>query len=60
MSCDDCEFYRWYYDHCDKWDCKTDERSICDFFVEYKKSLRERIVNCQQFEKFVQSKKVVS
>lgn len=45
MHCDDCKFYRWYYDHCDKWNCKTDERSFCNAFEERKKPLREIMVN---------------
>lgn len=27
--CDDCIYYSWYYDHCHKWDCDTDNRSVC-------------------------------
>lgn len=26
--CDDCKHFRWYYEHCDKWDCQIDDRSV--------------------------------
>jgi hypothetical protein len=28
MNCDDCIHYHWYYDYCDKWECKVDAREI--------------------------------
>lgn len=33
-NCDNCYYYRWYYDHCKKWDCKVDDRSVCNGFAE--------------------------
>lgn len=27
--CDNCIYYRWYYDHCDLFDCEVDARSMC-------------------------------
>ena len=32
--CDNCFHYHWYYDYCDEWNCKVDDRSICDKFAE--------------------------
>lgn len=26
--CDNCKYYAWYYDWCDKWKCKVDSREI--------------------------------
>ena len=31
--CDNCMYYQWYYDKCDKWECNVDERSVCACFV---------------------------
>lgn len=31
-KCDNCHFYTWYYDYCQKWDCEKDARSVCDNF----------------------------
>lgn len=30
--CDECKYYCWYYDHCEKWDCKVDEKSTHNCF----------------------------
>lgn len=27
--CDNCEYYQWYYDKCEKYQCETDARSVC-------------------------------
>lgn len=27
--CDNCAYYSWYYDYCNKWDCEVDDRSVC-------------------------------
>ena len=34
--CDNCSYYRWYYDYCDRWGCKVDGRSVCDEHKERK------------------------
>ena len=34
-KCDNCKHYHWYYDHCERWDCEMDGRSIHDCFVPY-------------------------
>lgn len=47
MHCDDCKFYRWYYDHCDKWNCKTDERSFCNAFEEMNKPILKFMLSQQ-------------
>lgn len=31
-NCDNCTYYHWYYDYCDKWKCEVDERSIYSCF----------------------------
>ena len=30
--CDNCTYYRWYFDWCTKWKCEKDYRSLCDFW----------------------------
>ena len=32
--CDNCIYYNWYYNRCNKYDCEMDERSVCIFFTE--------------------------
>lgn len=32
MNCDNCKCYKWYYDHCDKWNCEVDEREVHNCF----------------------------
>ena len=27
--CDNCTFFKWYFDYCTKWKCTKDYRSIC-------------------------------
>ena len=27
--CDTCKYYEWYYDKCNKYNCKVDDRSVC-------------------------------
>lgn len=28
MMCDNCKYYHWYYDYCDKWQCVVDNKSV--------------------------------
>jgi len=35
-NCDSCIHYCWYYDYCDKWECKVDEREIHECYEEIK------------------------
>ena len=35
--CDNCNYYNWYYNRCNKYDCETDERSVCASFAENEK-----------------------
>ena len=30
--CDNCTYYKWYFDWCTKWKCEMDYRSLCDFW----------------------------
>ena len=30
--CDNCLRYHWYYDYCDKWQCKVDAREVHDCY----------------------------
>lgn len=32
MNCDNCKWYRWYYDRCEKWKCEMDAREIHNCF----------------------------
>ena len=32
MNCDNCKWYRWYYDRCEKWKCEIDAREIHNCF----------------------------
>ena len=32
MSCDNCKWYNWYYDHCAKWDCEVDAKEVHSCF----------------------------
>lgn len=36
MNCDKCKYYHWYCDWCAKWDCKVNERAVCNCFEEAK------------------------
>ena len=44
MSCDDCKYYHWYYDWCDKWKCEVDARSTYNCFESYKTPIRDAMV----------------
>ena len=44
MRCDDCRYYRWYYDWCDKWQCEVDARSIHNCFEKYATPIRDEMV----------------
>lgn len=28
--CDNCKYYEWYYDKCNKYNCEVDGRSVCN------------------------------
>lgn len=32
MNCDNCKWYRWYYDRCEKWKCEMDARAVHNCF----------------------------
>ena len=34
MNCDKCDYFRWYYNWCDKWKCEVHWKSVCSFFKE--------------------------
>lgn len=34
--CDNCKYYQWYYNKCDKYDCTIDARSVCNSYVSNK------------------------
>ena len=44
MNCDGCKYYRWYYDHCDKWDCKVNEKEVHNCFEQYATPIRDTMV----------------
>lgn len=31
-NCDNCKYYKWYYDYCEKWKCKVDDREVHSCF----------------------------
>lgn len=32
MVCDECKYYNWYTDLCEKWKCTVDEREVHNCF----------------------------
>lgn len=40
--CDNCIYYKWYFDWCTKWKCEMDYRSVCDFWKNDKENWRNR------------------
>ncbi len=44
MNCDSCKHYRWYYDHCNKWDCEVDAREIHNCFETRDTPIRDTMV----------------
>ena len=39
--CDNCKYYDWYYDKCDKYNCEVDRRSVCNGYESMTKWLNE-------------------
>lgn len=33
--CDICQYYEWYYDKCQLYDCEVDARSVCSDYLKY-------------------------
>lgn len=33
-NCDNCKYYKWYYDYCEKWKCEVDDREVHSCFIE--------------------------
>lgn len=31
--CDNCIYYHWYEDRCEKYECETDARSVCSSYI---------------------------
>ena len=31
-NCDNCKYYKWYYDYCEKWKCEVDDREVHSCF----------------------------
>ena len=40
--CDNCTYYKWYFDWCTKWKCEMDYRSLCDFWKNDMENWRNR------------------
>ena len=36
QCCDNCTYYQWYYDWCEKWHCEVDFRSKCNSYTNEK------------------------
>lgn len=43
MNCDNCKYYNWYYDYCNKWKCKVDEREVYSCY-EHRKENDKRLI----------------
>lgn len=57
MNCDDCKYYHWYSDHCDKYDCTVDARSVCNGFEPHEGTIRAAMVYATEEEPKVMLKK---
>lgn len=42
--CDECKFYKWYYDYCEKWQCKIDPREVHNCFEKYDTPILDMMV----------------
>lgn len=40
--CDNCKYYEWFWDKCNKWDCEVDDRSCCSEFSPNKSFLESQ------------------
>ena len=46
MFCyDDCKYYHWYYDWCDRWQCEVDAREVYNSFESYNTPILNAMVN---------------
>lgn len=45
VDCDECKHYVWYYDHCEKWNCKVDPREVHNCYVKRDTPIRDMMVN---------------
>lgn len=43
QNCDNCKYYRWYHDYCDKYKCQIDPREVHNCFEPRKKWLPDTI-----------------
>ena len=43
--CDNCIYYKWYYDKCTKFDCEVDARSVCSEFVAFESGRKNNDCN---------------
>lgn len=48
MNCDNCRFYRWYYDRCEKWNCEVDAREVHNCFEQRETPVRDAMANSGQ------------
>ena len=59
MKCDNCKYYRWYYNHCEKWDCDVDERAVHNCFEKQDTPIYDATVkttNIKQTERSIYEK----
>lgn len=45
MNCDNCEYYSWYYDRCEKWNCEVDAREVHNCFERREAQIRNEMAN---------------
>lgn len=45
MNCDNCKYYKWYYNHCRKWDCEIDTREVHNCYEPYDTPIRDNMIN---------------
>lgn len=50
MNCDECKYYSWYYDRCEKWKCKVDMHEVHNCFEPYETPIRNMMVKGYNME----------
>ena len=45
MNCDECKWYKWYFDWCEKWKCEMDARSVQNCFEPRETPIRKAMVD---------------
>lgn len=45
VNCDECKYYKWYYDRCERWDCEVDPREVHNCCVSRETPILDMMVN---------------